>query len=213
MLLEGKVNQPSNISFSDGDDVHLITGKTAELMVSGLHGNLYTATYRGYMYHGYLTTASAIPIKTATAPTMILWNPYGSGINCVLVHYCIGWASGTNVEGNVQLAIIPSAGDTVKDGAPITAFTAGSTINGMIGLGTVQKAKFGSAATVTAATRFLPLGLNIMVMDTAKATPVSLMYDFNGTVILPEGTAVFDVASAATTATYHRKLVWYEFPV
>jgi hypothetical protein len=49
-------------------------------------------------------------------------------------------------------------------------------------------------------------------MDTAKATPVSLMYDFNGTVILPEGTAVFDVASVATTATYHRRLAWYEFP-
>jgi len=213
MLLEGTVNPPSNISFSDGAEPRLLAGKTAELMVSGLHGNLYTATYRGFMYHGYLTTASAIPVTSTTSPTMILWNPYGSGINCVLVHYCLGWKAGTNVEGNVQLAVLPSVGDTIKDGAPITAFTAGVTMNGMIGLGTVQKSKFGSAATVTAATRFLPLGLNIMVMDTAKATPVSLMYDFNGTVILPEGTAVFDVSSAATTATYQRRLSWYEFPV
>jgi hypothetical protein len=213
MILEGVVNQPSNISFSDGDDVNILTGKTAELMVAGLHGNLYTATYRGYMYHGYLTTASAIPVKTTTAPTFILWNPYGSGINCILVHYTIGWAAGTNVEGNVQLAVIPSAGDSVKTGAPISAFTDGPTMNGVVGQGTIQKARFGSAATVVAATRFLPLGLNIMVMDTAKATPVSLVYDFNGTVILPEGTAVFDVSSAATVATYHRRLCWYEFPM
>jgi hypothetical protein len=213
MLIEGTVNPPTNISFSDGSEPRIIVGKTAELMVAGLHGNLYTNTYRGYMYHGYITTASAIPITSTTAPTMILWNPYGSGINCVLVHYCVGWAAGTNVEGNVQLAIIPVAGDSVKNGAPISAFTTGATINGMIGLGTVQKARFGSAATVVAATRFLSLGLNIMVMDTAKATPVSLMYDFNGTVILPEGTAVFDVASSATVATYNRRLSWYEFPM
>jgi hypothetical protein len=213
MLLEGRVNPPSNISFSDGDDTHILTGKTAELMVAGLHGNLYTATYRGYMYHGYNTTASAIPITSTTAPTFMLWNPYGSGINCVLVHYCVGWAAGTNVEGNVQLAVLPAVGDAIKTGAPITAFTAGPTLNGIVGQGTVGKARFGTAATVTAATRFLPLGLNLMVMDTAKATPVTVLFDFNGTVILPEGTAVFDVASAATTATYHRRIVWYEFPM
>ena len=112
-----------------------LAGKTAELMVAGLHGNLYTATYRGMMFHGYNTTASAIPITSTTAPTFILWNPYGSGVNCVLVHYVVGYAAGTNVEGNVQLAVIQGAGAMVATGAPITAFTDGPTLNGNVGSG------------------------------------------------------------------------------
>lgn len=212
MIIEGVVNSPSNISYSDGDDTHIMLGKTGEQMVAQQHENIYSLTYRGKVFHGNSTTPLAIPITSTTSPKFILWNPRSSNINLVLIEYAVGWASGTNVEGNIQLGILTDLPATIFTGGPITAFTAGPVTNGMLGYGDVSKAKFGVAATITAATRFYPLGMNIMVMDTSKATPVDLHYRFNGALVLSPGTAVFSCSSAATVATYNERFSWYEYP-
>jgi hypothetical protein len=214
ILTGGVVQPPSNIAYSDGDEIGNILGKSGELIVAGLHGNLYTETYRGRMFHGYSTTSTTIPISSTTAPTFILYNPRSSNINCVLVHYCPGWESGTNVEGNVMFGVITNAPGAIATGASISAFTDGPVLNGLLGGGLKSQVRFGIAATLgAAATQFLPLGMSIMVLAAAKATPVDLFYDFNGTVIVPPGVAVFSCASAATSAKYNERLSWYEFPL
>jgi len=213
MIIEGVVNPPSSISFSDGDDAHILIGKTAEQLVAQQHESLYSLTYRGKVFHGYSVTSTTIPITSTTAPTFMLWNPRSSNINLVLIEYAVGWAAKTNVEGNIQLGVLVDLPATIFAGGPITAFTAGPVINGMIGYGDISKAKFGISATITAATRFYPLGMNIMVMDAAKATPVDLKYKFNGALVLSPGTAVFSCASAATVATYNERISWYEYPI
>jgi hypothetical protein len=212
MILEGTVNGSSNISFSDGDEIKLRSGKTGELLVSGQHGNLYENTYRGRMFHGVSTTPLAIPITSTTSPKFFLWNPYGSGVNCILVHYCAGWASGTNAEGNVMLGLLSNLGSAIRTGGPITAFTDGPVVNGVVGSAEVPHAKFGVAATIVAATQFLPLGISLMQLAANNSTPVVVLYDFNGTVIVPPGSAVFSCASAASVATYNERLSWYEYP-
>ena len=213
MIIEGVVNNFSNISFSDGDDVSLLCGKTAELMTSVVHEGIYNTTYRGLTFHGYSTTPLAIPITSTISPKFILWNPYGSGVNCVLVGYYIGYASGTNVEGNVQLGVITNIGSEVATGAKISAFTNGPILNGLLGGSTINKARFGIAATLTAAsTQFLPLGISLMQLAAVNSVPISVAYNFNGSVIVPPGTCVFSCASAASVATYNERIVWYEFP-
>jgi hypothetical protein len=212
MILQGFVNVPSNISFSDGDDANVLLGKTAEQMVAQQHESLYSLTYRGKVFHGCSTTPLAIPITSTTTPKFILWNPRSSNQNLILIEYAVGWAAGTNVEGNIQLGILTGLPSNIATGGLITTFTAGPVICGMLSGGDNYQAKFGIAATITAATRFYPLGMNIMVLDTAKATPVDLKYRFNGALILTPGTAVFSCASAATVATYHERISWYEFP-
>lgn len=176
------------------------------------HENVYALTYRGKMFHGNSTTAAAIPVKTTTSPKFILWNPRSSGINVVLVEYVVGWAAGTNAEGNVQLGVLTDLPSTIFTGGPITAFTAGPVINGMIGQGDSYVAKFGVAATITAATRFFPLGISPMELAANGANPAIMRYRFNGSLVLTPGTAVFSCASAASVATYHERISWYEYP-
>lgn len=213
MIISGIINPPSNIAFSDGDDAKILLGKTAEQLIAQQHESLYSLTYRGKVFHGYSTTSATIPITSTTSPTFILWNPRSSGINCVLIEYAVGWESGTNVEGNIQFGVLTDLPSQVVTGGPISAFTNGSVINGMIGSGQAQTAKFGVAATLgTAATKFYPLGMNIMVLATAKATPVDLKYKFYGALVLLPGTAIFSCASSATVAKYHERISWYEFP-
>jgi hypothetical protein len=209
----GVVNQPSNISFSDGDESEIMLGKTAEQMVAQQHESLYALTSRGRMFHGCSITPSAIPIKTTTSPTFILWNPRSSNFNVVLVEYAVGWASGTNVEGNIQLGLKRDVPSTVYAGAHISAFTDATILNGVLTDGKPPHARFGIAATIIAATVFYPLGMNIMVLDVTKATPVDLKYRFYGTLILPPGSAAFSCSSAATVATYNERITWYEYPI
>jgi hypothetical protein len=215
ILTGGIVNPPSNISFSDGSEVNTLHGKMGEMMISGLHGNLYTQTYNGNMFHGYATNANqqavTLPIYSTTSPTFILYNPKSSNINCVLVHYVAGWVSGTNVEGNIMLGVITNAPAAIATGSPITAFTGGTVLNGYLGGGSASRVRFGSA-TIVAATQFLPLGLSDMVLDTAKSTSITFLYDFNGTIIVPPGVAVFSCASVASVALYNQRISWYEFP-
>jgi hypothetical protein len=212
MILEATVNGPSNISFSDGDDIKLRSGKTGELMVMAQHGNQYSNTYRGSMFHGYSSTPLAIPVTSTTAPKFILWNPYGSNVNCILVHYCAGYVSGANADGNVMLGVLTNIGSSVRTGGVISAFSAGPVLNGVLGFSESAHARFGIAATVIAATQFLPLGLSLMLLETAKSPSITSLYNFDGTVILPPGTAVFSCASAATVALFNERISWYEYP-
>ena len=212
MIIEGVVNSPSNISFSDGDDAKVLLGKTGEQMVAQQHESIYSLTYRLKVFHGYSTTSATIPIKTSTAPTFLLWNPTSSGINIIPIEYVIGYESGTNVEGNIQFGVLSGLQSNITTGGPISAFTAGPVLNGNIGGGDIYKAKFGVASTIVAATRFYPIGLSLMQMAATNSAPISLMYQFMGKLILSPGTAIFSCASAATVAKYHERITWYEWP-
>jgi hypothetical protein len=213
LLFGGRVNPPSNISFSDGAEVNALYGKSAEQIIAALHGNLYTQAYRGNMFHGYSTTPAAIPVTSTTAPNFILFNPRGSGVNAILVHYCVGWVSGTNTEGNIQLGVILNAPAAIATGSSISAFTNGPVLNANFGNGNATKLRFGTAATLAAATtQFFPFGLSNMKLAANNAASVTLIYAFEGTAIVSPGTAIFSCASAASGALYNERLCWYEFP-
>jgi hypothetical protein len=212
MLLEGIIRPPSNISFSDGDDAKVRLGKSGEIMVSQTHAQYYGMTYWGMMFHGYSNTPATIPVKTTTSPTFVLWNPTSSGVNAVLVKYCMGYAANKNVDGNVLLGVVINIGSCIATGSPITAFTAGPVLNGKLGSGNSSHVRFGVAATITAATMWLPLSLSPMQLDAGSGSPAVLFHDFNGTVIVPPGVLIFTCASAASVATYNERFAWYEFP-
>ena len=211
MIIEGVVNPPSNSSYSDGDDVVVRCGKTGEWVISPQHAEYYQQTYWRKMFHGSSTTSVTIPITSTTAPTFILWNHYGSGVNCVLVKYLVGYVSGKTVEGNIQLGVILNAGDKISTGAPISTFTDSAVMNGILEVG-MPEARFGVAATIIAATHFLPLGLSPMQLDATSSAPAMMEHKFDGTVIIPPGVAVFSCASADSVAKFHERIVWYEYP-
>ena len=214
MTATGIVADPTTTVASDGTEYPISLGRQKEQLAADLHPQFYQQALRGRLFHGVITTASAIPVTSTTAPTMALWNPVNSGKNAVLVRYSAGWAATTEAPGNIQLAWFQSGAAQIATGSLITAFTAATAHNGTLGLGTASAMKFGSAATITAATNFIPLGLSHLT-TTGTATFGSFTYivDFNGTIIVPPGVVVFDVASAATASTYNRTLSWYESPI
>lgn len=213
MLAEGRVLDPSSVLANDGDDGKLTLGLQRELLIAGYHPKYYNQALRGNLFHGPIITPSAIPVTSTTAPTMALWNPKGNNKNAVLVRYGAGWAATTEAPGNIQFAWFQSDQASVATGALITAFTAVTPYNALLGSGKTSSMKFGSGATITAATQFLPLGLSHLT-TTGTATFGSFTYivDFDGMLIVPPGVFIFDVASAATASTYNRLLSWYETP-
>lgn len=220
-IIKGVVQNPTNISFSDGDDVNIIAGKQAELLTAPLHTELYTQTYRGYTFHASTTPLGlAIPIYSSNTPLVCLWNPIGSGKNLSLQG--VGWAytSGTAVYAAVGLMYETNAGSTIATGSVFSAFSAATPTNGMIGSGSASVAKVSISGTNTLTTAgnagrwFFTLG-NIN-LEAATGTAHGSVYvpslHINGGIIIPPGSAIWMAATVASSALFAQTLSWSEIP-
>lgn len=176
---------------------------------------LYAQAMAGNVFYGTVAP-SAIPINSTTSPTMILWNRSSSNFNIVLVRYLVGLgAIASDATTSLQMATIPVAGDNLATAAPISALTAVTPQNALVGGGAAPTGVlFGSAATLTAAsTTFHSMGMSGLINTTVSAQKWFFQYDFDDMLILRPGTACFDVGIAATGSTWGRTLVWYQVPV
>jgi hypothetical protein len=222
-LLKGVVQAPSNISFSDGDEANIILGKQAELLTSPLHSELYTQTYRGYVYHASTTPLGlAIPIYTSTAPVVCLWNPIGSGRNLSIMNIVFAYASGTAAYASIGLCYVANAGSMIATGAVFSAFGSNNClVNGVVAGGSAQVARVATAGTTTLTTAptavnwFYTLGnINLEAQTgTAHASFVpGAGSNPKGSIIIPPGTAVWLAASIASSALYATTISWAECP-
>lgn len=212
-VVSGKIDNPTQ-SYGDGAEAGFLQGKAAEIINASLHGQYYTQTYRGNVFHGStLIAGTAIPVITTTAPTCILWNPSGSGVNVVPIAFRAGFASGTGIAGQIAYAQLPDAG-TGPLNAVITAFTAIAPSNGKIGAGG-GVAKFATTATIvtTSVSILRASGISQGAPITSTAAVWNMTDLFNGEVILPPGTAIYPVASAAIAEVLCQSFSWVEVPV
>jgi hypothetical protein len=214
-LNQGQTIDVTQTATTDGNQYIVPLGRQSEQLVSELHGKYYTQTYRGRLFHGQIASA-AIPVTSATALTgATLWNKAGNTKNAVLVRIALGWVGTTEAPGNIQLAFAGSAGSTVATGALFTAYANAAPANGLLGTTSNNSASFGTSATLTAAmTNFLTLGLShLTTTGTATFGSFTAIYDVDGMIIVPPGTAITLVASTATASTYTQTLTWYEAPI
>ncbi len=155
----------------------------------------------------------AIPAHNATAQVFGLWNPLGSGVALVLNKIAIGVATlGTNAVASIGLSHLLGAGAQVATGGPITAFTNTAPTNARLGNGKAPKARFTLSATITAPTFFLTLGMAQNATTTQPVAEQAYQYDFQGSVIIPEGVYIGLGGSAAPGSTYQASLSWVEIP-
>ncbi len=190
-------------------------GDFAEALVSELLGKYYYLTKLGAVFNlSTLVAGVAIPISTATAQTFGLWNPAGSGKNCVPLLYLASYVSGTTVGGSIGLGRLPNAGSTIgAAGAPITAWADTQPVNQLMG-GNNGVVRGTLAATTIAATWFQSLGISEYAAIAASAINAILMqYDFHGSLIIPPNNAVFVTASAASGALLSQTLLFAELPI
>ncbi len=212
------VQNPTNISFSDGDVQNQIGGKQAEAIVAELHGKYYTQTYRGHVFHGATASAGVLlPIFSGTAVTFAVWNPIGSGVNVVPIRATAGFVSTTGAAGNILYTFQTGVGSNAGTGAPITAATLGTAQNGLLGGGAKSAVNFipATATLATANSILKPMGVSQLV---TTATTATLMYsqiidDFDGSVIIPPG-AIFAIqGNIALLSLFNLGMTWYEAPL
>lgn len=155
----------------------------------------------------------AIPVSNTTSQTFLVWNPTGSGINVVLDKFTYSVITlGTSVLAGIGLGIISNAGSQIATGSPISTATLTTPVNMKLTLGSASKARFSLSATTTAATFLMTLNAS---QGATTAQPVSAqagVYDFDGSLIIPQGVAIVVVGSAAPVSTYWLNMSWVEVP-
>jgi hypothetical protein len=205
---------PSNT----GATITAASGPEGEQVAVELHGKYYEAARRGRLFFQSVTSLGvAVPIATTTAPILTLWNPTGSGKNAVLVRLSLAYVSGTTVAGGIGLNWTAGAGSSVGTGQVFTAFNNVTPANALLGAGNTSVMNSSNAATntlTTAMTKFIALGLSEYAAVAASAIDqTSLIYDFDGTVVVPPGVAIAVVASAASGALLQQTLYWEEVTI
>lgn len=152
---------------------------------------------------------TATPAAGGTAMTFGLWNTT-TNRNAVLLGFAAQYVSGTITVAGFGLTIIPQAGLAIATGGPISAFTAGTPTNALIGSGQASAMSFTpSAATIVAGTRFDFFGTGHEIA-TAGPGMNNGFVDLNGSVVLTPGAAVFVTSTIAQTGVFAMSLIWNE---
>lgn len=205
-------------SLADGTAVPVLAGKAGELIDAKLHGDFYTANYRGRLFMANtLAAGTTIPIQaTNLVSTFTIWNPLGSGVNVELVYYSAAFEAATTVVSDVSLYLQTSVGAANVVPATLTALAVRPCFWGGASVAPVanNQASMYSAATLvnTMATNMFrgPTLFGPTAVTSTALGPV--LYPFNGTMILGPGTLATTAGTAAQTSAAAQTLVWAEFP-
>lgn len=213
---------------SDGTNPILRLGRSAEQVMTQLHGRFYEQALRGNVFTGgmALTSISNATFTTATTgatatPIIGLYNPTGSGVNAVLLQAQLSVAitalQATGCNGFAwQMAA--AAGPISTGSVPYRAFglaqagsgckvLAGAACTGMTGtLAVLRGSSLGGGSAVGAA--FLATQV---AMQTVQ---VSSKEDFDGSIILPPNSVIGLFCGGTPVAhSAFSGLVWEEVPV
>jgi len=198
-------NNIPNTSLGDGTFNGVLAGKSGELAVAELHGKWYTSAYRGRLFVGANTTSGVtIPIATTTTATFALYNPLGSGVNVEMVSCDVTPLTVTSVAASIGLGIV--TGLLV---AP-TSLTAITPYASLLGGSAAPQAKIYSSAVLAAATTtYYPM----FTFTATSGLVTTLHHEFDGKLVVPPGTLVHIVATAAQTQASANSFVWAEYPL
>lgn len=155
---------------------------------------------------------TAFPISTGTAVTFGIWNTSTSKYAIPL--WCtVGFTSGTIALGTIGLAN-QDCGYAIGTAAPLSAFTAGTPKNALLGSGNASSMQFTpSAATLTAGgTACYWFGKSIE-SATAGLGIFNCKEEFDGSLIVRPGQLLFLCGSVAQTGLFTCSLAWEEVDI
>lgn len=202
MLAEGRVGQ-SNIA--DGSVVELRLTRTGGAAVANAHARYWDAVVRGNVFLAAQQSASALGTAlTATAVTLTLWNPPGSGRNLVLMRTTLAIPVATTA-GQVVYAV----NGTVGQAAPTATTDLASGIQNALvgGAGASPVARVFSAATLPAA----PVARRVLagIISVTPGGVHTIVDDVDGEIIIaPNG--IVTIQGITTNATGQIGLSWEE---
>lgn len=191
--------------------------RTGGLVVAQGHGRYYEAVKSGRVFIGSnAVTGVAIPIYSAKANALTLWNPTGSNYDVVLLATFIGHYSTTLVTGSLCYGYVSPAGAAAATGAPFPTATLATPVNAKIGGGYASNALFSPAVNTTTAapTLLRTLGISFVPLtDATAAIPFTMVDWVDGSIILSPGTAIQLVGSTAVAEVATQAFMWEEVPV
>ena len=214
VTLEGYVGGGSLLS--DGlMNVRPRYGNFGEAMMSRLNPDLYEHTLRGNVFV-YATAAAGVTwvAPTTTQNMPMVWNPSGSGKNFWLRRVVAGYVSGAHVPGNLELAVITSAGSQVGTAAPIVSLTQVAGVNLNVGAGNVSVMRFAPAvvSVTTAPTYLTTLGVSFLT-ELAATAASPFMIDVTTEILVPPGVAIFVVSNVVSTIIGSIAMYGLELPI
>lgn len=152
---------------------------------------------------------TAFPISTGTAVTFGLWNTSTTKA-AVLIRLTAGYTSGTIALGTLGLAN-QACGNAIGTAAPLSAFTAGTPKNALLGAGNASAMSFTpSAATLTTGGTAVYWSGRGIESATAGLGVFSADWDIDGQIIVTPGQLVFACGSVAQTGLFSMSLTWAE---
>ena len=197
-------------------------GRHGAQLVAAHQGKYAERALEGKLYWTSSVVAGlAIPIDTTTAPTVMLWNPSGSGVDAVLGRFTASQASGTSAGGSIGLMSVSAEklGSEQATAARITAFAddayGTNVFSGRLNEGNRPRVKSSSQGTntITAGTWIRAFGMYFgAAIATSAGNSLVLNHDFDGEVVLPPGSAVYIAANIASVALFQTTFSWYEVP-
>lgn len=219
MTVNNLTYSPYGATAGDGTlQAAAIAGRNNELLTSDVHGQLYNLAVRGNLW--FATTATAgtvIPVMaTNLVSTFTLWNPAGSGKNCVLYKYALAHTTATTVVSDVSLYYQIGIGGATTAPGTLTALVSK---NCFLGSPNANVATVYSAATLTGVLGTTGSGniakgpslVTFGAVTTTNNMPVE--YRFDGGFIVAPGTLVTTAGNAAQTAAMNQTYFWAEVPI
>lgn len=203
-------------------------GRTAELMVSELHGRFYEQTFRGNLYSAgmkALTSISAVTFTTGTlgatcTPIAGVWNPLGSGKNLSILQATLGAIiTALQATGGGPYAWAAAIGQSALTlgAAPLNRATlqaSGSVAKDMSGVALTGLS--GTLAVICASALAGGIAYNIASLATAASfhtQEANSVENLDGALIVPPGGVL--ALLATTTPVAHSALsalLWDEVP-
>lgn len=200
MLIKGVAgvqNQP------DLTPIFARSGRQGELLASELHGRYYEQTYRGNMFsistQGTNVTTTAALATTFTG--LAISNPASTGVNLVLnkftaTQFAAGVAATVGIMGGI--------------GVLTASLTPQSRV---IGGGQVSKALASASATISTPVLIVAVGSVGSVATTAYGATNGIVFDAEGSIIVPPGSFIASYTSTAQTSAWQFSFAWEEVPI
>lgn len=194
----------------DGSEQGFRQGRSAELVVSELHGRYYENAFRKNLFIAYAQAVATSLVGTAMVGLQ-LWNgsPLANGVNCVLLK-----ASGMIVATSATLTSVGLAVGTGQTGAPSSQTAITKVSNCFVGGAGPQATPMNAGTFTTAPAIVKNLLHNTAAIATTGEDP-GFSVDFEGSIVVPPQcyVAFAAVGAAAAASGMNLDLMWEEVPV
>lgn len=200
MIIEGQVGPRI---LADGSVTEIRLGRGSCLVSQDAHGRYQEAVYRGNVFFAASQAAITFSatITTTTAVGYILSNPPGSGK--LVVPLFVEFLNTGVIAGSVALDVMPYSATAV------THTTALTVRNAYVSNGNAAVANADTGATLPVSPVVARLLFGVLSTNTAVINAAQIV-DLGGSIILPPGTAMAMLSSAAVTGFVSS--TWEELP-